>query len=226
MWGDFHDSAWHNAIDMRLICLFALLACAAAAQSVDGVTISVTRQVNAAPDQAEFTAVFTVALDTTQQQVIQALHDLGVSEPLVVTAVAITSNSYSYPPVDTSQLYFQVTFTSAPAAMKDIAKKLDAFRAAPPAGFTTLQFGAALTTSQAAIDAAHQTALPLILADARTKAQALASAAGVKLGPITGVIGVFVRRRRSGSDFHRVRCAGEHRQLIFIGKSVYFQRDR
>ena len=29
--------------------------------------------------------------------------------------------------------------------------------------------------------------LPLLLAEARTKAQALASAAGVKLGPITGV---------------------------------------
>src|SRR6478672_3041365 len=73
MWGDFHDSAWHNEVDMRLVCLFALLVCAAAAQGVDGVTISVTRQVNAAPDQADFTAVFTVGLDTTQQQVIQAV---------------------------------------------------------------------------------------------------------------------------------------------------------
>ena len=71
--------------------------------------------------------------------------------------------------------------------MKDIAKKLDAFRAAPPAGFTTVQYVAALTTSQAAIDAAHQTALPLMIAEARTKAQALASAAGVKLGPILGI---------------------------------------
>src|SRR5437763_176948 len=142
--------------DMRLMCLFIVLACAAAAQSADGVTISVTRQANVPPDQAEFTAVFTVALDTTQQQVTQSLNDLGVSNP-VVTTVAIASNTYSYPPSDTSQLYFQVTFTSAPAAMKEIAKKLDAFRSAPPAGFTTVQYGAVLTTSQAAIDAAHQT---------------------------------------------------------------------
>src|SRR5256885_1247492 len=138
-------------IDMRLMCLFILLACAAGAQGTDGLTINVMRQANLAPDQAEFTAVFTTALDTTQQQVTQSLNDLGVSNP-VVTAVAIASNTYSYPPSDTSQFYFQVTFTTAPAAMKDIAKKLDAFRATPPAGFTTVQYAAALTTSQAAID--------------------------------------------------------------------------
>jgi hypothetical protein len=174
------------AIDMRLMCLLVLLACAAAAQTADGVTVNVLRQANVPPDQAEFNAVFTTALDTTQQQVTQALNDLGVPNP-VVTAVAIASNTYSYPPSDTSQLYFQVTFTTPPAAMKDIAKKFDAFRATPPAGFTALQYAAALTTSQAAIDAAHQTALPLMIAEARAKAEALASAAGVKLGPLQGI---------------------------------------
>jgi uncharacterized protein YggE len=173
-------------VDMRLVSLLALLAYAAAAQTSDGVTLSVTRPVNIAPDQAEFSVVCTTGLDTTQQQVTQALADLGISNA-VVTTVAVASNSYAYPPVDNSQLYFQVSFTTAPAAMKDVAKKLDAFRAAPPAGFTGAQFGAALTASQAAIDAAHQTALPLLLGDARTKAQALASAAGVKLGGIVGV---------------------------------------
>jgi uncharacterized protein YggE len=174
------------ALDMRLICLLILVASAAVAQVTDGVTITVTRQANIAPDQAEFNAVLTTALDTTQQQVTQALNDLGVPNP-VVTAVAIASNTYSYPPSDTSQLYFQVTFTTTPAAMKDVAKKLDAFRSTPPAGFTSVQYGAALTTSQAAIDAAHQTALPLMIAEARTKAQALASAAGLKVGGIVGI---------------------------------------
>src|SRR5206468_2211278 len=79
-------------IDMRLMCLFILLACAAGAQGTDGLTINVMRQANLAPDQAEFTAVFTTALDTTQQQVTQSLNDLGVSNP-VVTAVAIASNT-------------------------------------------------------------------------------------------------------------------------------------
>src|SRR5690242_17359121 len=102
MWGDFHDSACHNDDDMRLTCLFLLLACAASAQNADGVTVSVTRQANVPPDQAEFNAVFTTALDTTQQQVTQALNEIGVSNP-VVAAVAITSNTYSYPPSDTSQ---------------------------------------------------------------------------------------------------------------------------
>jgi len=168
------------------MCLFILLACAAAAQGTDGVTLTVTRPANIAPDQAEFYVVITAALDTTQQQVAQALNDIGVPNP-VVTTVAIASNTYSYPPSDTSQLYFQVAFPTTPAAMKDIAKKLDALRSAPPAGFNTVQYGAALTVSQAALDAAHQTALPLLIAEARTKAQALASAAGLKLGAITGI---------------------------------------
>src|SRR5438128_1315580 len=112
------------SIDMRLICLFALVVSAAAAQSVDGVTISVSRPANVVADQAEFTATFTVALDTTQQQVTQVLQDAGVSNP-VVSAVAIASNSYSYPPIESALMYFQVAFTTAPGAMKDIAKKLD-----------------------------------------------------------------------------------------------------
>ena len=174
-------------VAMRLLCLIALVVCAADAQIADGVTLSITRPANIVPDQAEFSAVFTVALDTTQQQVTQVLQDLGVSNP-VVTAVAVASNTYSYPPSeDGSQLYFQVAFTTTPGAMKDISKKLDAFRAALPAGFTSLQFGAALTVSPAGIEAARQTALPLLLSEARTKAQALASAAGIKLGAIVGI---------------------------------------
>jgi uncharacterized protein YggE len=173
---------------MRLIGLILLLAGVAAAQGLEGVTITVTRPVNIGPDQAEFTAAFTVDLETNQQQVVQALQELGASNP-TVGSVSASSNSYSYCPNEpqSSRLYFQVTFVTPPAAMKDMTKKLDALRVALPAGFTDLQFGALLTISQAALEAAHQSALPLLLADARVKAQALASAAGVRLGAIAGV---------------------------------------
>ena len=70
--------------------------------------------------------------------------------------------------------------------MKDISKKLDAFRANLPAGLTALQYIAVLGASQAAVDAAHKNALAALLADARAKAELLAAAAGVKLGAIAG----------------------------------------
>jgi uncharacterized protein YggE len=176
------------ASDMRLICLFTLFVCAAAAQGIDGVTITVSRPMNITPDQAEFSAVVAVNLDVTQQQVTQALLDLGISN-LAVAGVSVGSNNYCYSTSapDASYFSFQVTFTAAPAALKDISKKLDALRAALPEGFIGIQFAAGLTTSQAAFDAAHQTALPLLLADARAKAQALASASGVRLGALAGV---------------------------------------
>ena len=51
-----------------------------------------------------------------------------------------------------------------------------------------MEYTAALNASQATVDAARQTLLPQLLADAQKKAQTLASAAGLKLGPIKGVI--------------------------------------
>ncbi len=171
---------------MRLIGLILALAALASAQGVDGINVSVSRTVNVAPDQAEFAAVAAVSLDTTQQQVVAALQDLGVSNP-VVTATAVGMNSYSYPPPDASQLLFQVAFTAAPSALKDLSKKLDAFRAKLPDGFVSFQYAAALTASQAALDAARQSLLPQLLADARARAQTLAGAAGIRLGPVTGV---------------------------------------
>jgi len=174
------------AIDMRLISLIFGLAALAAAQGVDGLNVSVSRIINIAPDQAEFYAVAAVSLDTTQQQVVAAFQDLGIPSPSV-TGVAVGANTYSYPPPDGSLSYFQIYFTAAPAAMKDLAKKLDAFRAKLPDGYSYLQFAAALTASQAALDAARQTALPLLIGDARSRAQTLASAAGVKVGAIVGL---------------------------------------
>jgi hypothetical protein len=174
------------AIDMRLIGLIFALAALAGAQAVDGVNVSVTRVINIAPDQAEFYAVAAVSLDITPQQVVAAFQELGIPNP-TVTGVAVGANTYSYPPPDGSQSYFQIYFTAAPSAMKDLAKKLDAFRAKLPEGYTSVQFAAALTASQAALDAARQTALPLLIGDARSRAQTLASAAGVKLGAIVGL---------------------------------------
>jgi uncharacterized protein YggE len=71
--------------------------------------------------------------------------------------------------------------------LANYSQKLDSLNTKLPAGFMNLQYSAVLSASQSAIDAAHQTTLPQLLTDAKTKAQALAAASGLKLGAITGI---------------------------------------
>ena len=171
---------------MRYLALISLLAFAASAQVSDGVTTTVSRTVNIAADEADFVALISTTLDTTQQQVTQVFQDAGIQN-LTVTGVAAGPNNSTYPPPAESQLFYQIAFTTAPAALAGYTKKLDAMRASLPGALASLQYNAALNASQAAVDAAHQTVLPQLLQDARSKAQALATAAGLKLGGITGV---------------------------------------
>jgi hypothetical protein len=171
---------------MKPLVLIVLLACAACAQGVNGIVVSVSRAANLTPDEADFTVVAAAPLDTTQAQVTQTLQDLGAQNP-VATAVAAGQNSYTYPPPADSQILYQLAFSAPPSALKDLAKKLDAVRNNLPPTLTSLQFSAALSASQAAVDAAHSNILAQLLSDAAAKAQNVAAAAGLKLGAIQGV---------------------------------------
>jgi uncharacterized protein YggE len=172
---------------MRQAALICVFAAAAFAQVPDGLTVSVSRIVSVPPDEADFSVNVTTSLDTTQAQVTQALQDLGISNALVLTVVVGDAGSYASQQVPNSQLYYLVSFTTAPSAMVNVSKKLDAFKASPPAGFVTAQYTASLNASSAAVSAAHDATLPKLLADAQSKAGTLAAAAGLKVGGITGV---------------------------------------
>ena len=179
---------------MRHLALILLFVFAASAQVPDGITTTVSRTINITPDEADFVVGVSTTLDTTQDQVTQIFHDAGIQN-LTVTSVAAGFNGATIydpstgvsQPIGASQLFYQIAFTTAPAALAGYTKKLDAMRASLPGALASLQYNAALNASQAAVDAAHQTALPQLLQDARSKAQALATAAGLKLGGITGV---------------------------------------
>jgi len=166
--------------------LILIISAAAFGQVTDGLTVSVSRTVAVAADEADFAALVSASLDTTQSQVTQAFQDLGVSN-MVVTAVVVGANLYAYPPVTDSQLSFLVTFTTPPGAMVGISKKLDAFRANLPPGFTALQYSASLSASTAAVTAAHDDTLPKLMSDAQARAETLARASGLKVGAICGV---------------------------------------
>ncbi|HEY2015225.1 MAG TPA: hypothetical protein VGH38_17065 [Bryobacteraceae bacterium] len=172
---------------MRLPGLILLLGVSAWAQvASDGVVTNVSRIVNIAPDEADFSVIVSGPLDTTQQQVTQIFLDSGIANPAVVS-VAAGQNSFSYPPPTDSQMFYQIAFTAAPSALAGFAKKLDALRANLPPGLTGIQYTASLNASPAAVSAARQSVAAQLLADARSKAQSLATAASLTLGAIQGI---------------------------------------
>ena len=157
-------------------------------QGTDGIATSVNRSISLTADEAAFSVVAGAGMDTTQQQVTQIFLDAGIAN-LSVTGTAL-GQSFDYsknPPATQTQMLYQFAFTVPAAGLKDAAKKMEALRTSPPALLQSMQYTAALNASQATVDAARQTLLPQLFADAQKKAQSIAAAAGLKLGAIKSV---------------------------------------
>jgi hypothetical protein len=170
---------------MRTLFLILLFCAAAFAQYADGISVSVNRTVTLTADEAVFTVVVSTGLDVTADQATQALQSAGLQN-LTVSGVGL-GQPYSYPEPSAAQTYYQFTFTMPASNLKDAAKKLEAIRTAPPEIIASLQYAATVNASAATLEAARQTVLPQLLAEAQKKAQFLAASANVKLGAIKGV---------------------------------------
>lgn len=173
---------------MKPISLLLFIACIGWGQFTDGIATSVNRSITLTADEATFSVVAGVGLDTTQQQVTQIFLDAGIAN-LSLTGTSLGQN-YDYsknPPSTQTLLLYQFAFTVPAGGLKDAAKKMEALRTSQPAVLRGLQYSAALNASQATVDAARQTLLPQLFADAQKKAQSIAAAAGLKLGAIKSV---------------------------------------
>jgi uncharacterized protein YggE len=173
---------------MRLAGLFLIFSSVTFAQFTDGVTTSVTRTVNLTADEADFSVIAGATLDTTQQQIAQVFLDAGISGLALSGTSLGQSYDYSSNPANVqTQVFYQFSLSIPAAGLKDTAKLMETLRTSPPALLKSLQYSAALNASQASVDAIRQTLLPQLFADAQKKAQALAVAAGLKLGAVKGV---------------------------------------
>ena len=114
----------------------------------------------------------------------QVLQDAGFPNPTVVTVALGPDNSF---PQSAAGIFYQVTVTIPAASVTDAAKNLEALRAKLPATLKSLQYSVAFNASQAAVDAMRRAMLPQLVAEAQKKAQSLADAAGLKLGPIKAI---------------------------------------
>jgi uncharacterized protein YggE len=187
---------------MRLLLALLLTSCAAFAQLTDGVATTVSRTVTLTPDQADFAISAGASLGTTQQQATQVLLDAGLSN-LTLTGTSLgQAYDYSTSPYTVQTLiFYQFAFSIPASGLKDTANTMEKIRTQPPDAFRIFQYSAGLSASPATVEAMHQTLLPQLFADAQKKAQAIATAAGLKLGAIRGVSEYYYSGGSSGSSW-------------------------
>ncbi len=198
---------------MRL--LIALLAVVASAQTSGSITAPVSRTVSLIPDEAAFDILLSGAIDTTPQQMKQVLQAAGMPNPtLVATGLA-----------GPGRIYYHATATVPAASAIGAAKALDSLRIHPPDPLNTFIYSVAFSPSQAAIDTMRQTLLPQLLDESRRQAQSLASAAGVRLGPIRSIsdtAGSSGYGYALGGDFSQVYDPLTYAPMLFSNAQVTF----
>ena len=179
-------------IAVALLAGGADAATTATAPSTDTVTVSGTGTVTAVPDQAEFD--FTV--QTKGATAAGVLSRNGAATKAVIAAVEaagvaqadIQTEQVSLDPVQSSDGTSIVGYTASDTidvTKLSIAKAGDVVDAAVGAGATDVS-GPSLTLSSQ--DALYNQALKNAVAQAKTKAQALADAAGLNLGGVVTMV--------------------------------------
>lgn len=161
---------------------------AAAGDPADGITVQGTANVAAVPDRAEIsfgvespaqTARAALAANATEmRKVIAALKAAGATE--IKTQSISLSTRYS----QKGEPNGFVAQNTVSAKVADVAKAGPVIDAAVAAGANQV-YGPSLTRSNQA--ELYRQALKAAVADARLRAQAIASAAGVTLGKVTNV---------------------------------------
>jgi uncharacterized protein YggE len=167
------------------LLLFIVLSCVATAQTLAGINAPVSRTVTLTADEAAFTITAAATLDSTQQQVKQALQNAGLPNPTVV-ATGLGQDSSIYP-LGAAQILYSATVAIPAGSAMDTAKRLETLRTHLPAPLQSLQYSVAFNPSQTKVDAMRQVVMPQLLDDSRKLAQSLAAAAGVKLGAIQSI---------------------------------------
>ena len=163
------------------LLLFAVLSCVATAQTSDGIDAPASRTVTFVADEAAFTIAVAAALDSSPQQVKQALESAGLPNPTVVATGLGPDSSGAV------QALYSGTVTIAAGSAIDTAKSLESLRTHLPAPLLSLQYSVGFNPSQAKVDAMRSVVMPQLMDDSRKLAQSLAAAAGVKLGAIRSV---------------------------------------
>jgi hypothetical protein len=173
---------------MRIFIIPFLLAGAAWSQvslDANSILVNAVRTVALPPTDVSFMINVTVDFTVPVEQVLSAV-DFGLTINDVV-GISSYPGYTPYGPASGTRVTYTFRLGVPLTRMKETVDKLEKLRKATDTGvdltYTTAQIG----PSEAAVAAAREKALPELIADARARAQSIATAAQLKLGPIQAV---------------------------------------
>jgi hypothetical protein len=148
-------------------------------QALNGIHAPVSRNVNIPADEASFNITVGAKADSTVKQVKEALQNAGALNPTVVAVGIGKSQSGA---VTGPEAVYTAAFALPAASAAEVAKGLLDLSAHLPEPLTFLRLNVTYAASEARVEQERQTVLPQLRDEATKVAQALAAAAGVKLG--------------------------------------------
>jgi len=167
-----------------------LLAGAAWSQQVsldaNSILVTATKTVALAPTDVSFLINVTVDFSVPVDQVL-AMVDFGLTINDVVSIGSYPGSYGPCGPIAGTRMTYGFRLGVPLAKMKETVDKLEKLRKATETGVDLNYSTSAIGPTEAAVADAREKALPGLIADARTKAQSLATAAQLKLGSIQAV---------------------------------------
>jgi hypothetical protein len=193
------------ARSLILAVLFSI-ACAAAQPAGPSVTVSASKQINLPIEQANFEVSVGSGLSATLDQVLPVVQSLGLtaSDLASISGPSIGFQLTTQPP---NQILWSFRLVRSFAQLSQAFSELNSWSNGVNSKFTATFALASLATTEATTRRLADDALPGLIADARAKAQHLADAAGLTVGPILSltnpsipaVVGVVAPGRPDGT---------------------------
>lgn len=175
---------------MRILMIPFLLAGAAWSQQVsldaNSILVTATKTVALAPTDVSFLVNVTVDFSVPVEQVLATV-DFGLTINDVVSIGSFPGSYGPYGPIAGTRVTYGFRLGVPLAKMKDTVDKLEKLRKSTDTGVDLNYTTSAIGPTEAAVADAREKALPGLIADARTKAQSIATAAQLKLGAIQAV---------------------------------------
>ena len=150
-----------------------------------GITTSVARTLVLPADVARFELEVTAPFPTGLDHLLSQLSPLEVrATDLTGETVSLADSDFSGGPWAVSEFHF--VFTRHAQIAASLAQRLAVLEKLQPTG-TTFRYTMTLTLSERSVEELKSTLQPQLLIEARRRAQALADAANLTLGPVESI---------------------------------------
>lgn len=203
-----------------LILFAASLASQTPEQSI---TATVTRTLTLPADLAVVEARVAAVPSLTTAEVLRALSGAGFREEHLI-GIQASGNATSSPQQfggSRADTVYSLQMTAPADTFRDLIARFETLRRQLPEGISRLEHNIYLSANPQAADAARQAAMAGLFAELRTRAEALAQAAGARLGPVLTLIDTGSLQGATGGIFGLPGMPGTR---IFVGLNGRFAK--